>query len=339
MSKSTQIDYLIVDPDIPNQRFCCISFVEPTDMRIIAKKETFMATHFITQFLEEYETAKEFSSNPDNILTDEIKDKMDLSYNSISKQYKDYRKTSFTDLSNDFDKRHNPKDALTISGVKIRGSYRSLEDAQDRANEMREYEPAVHVFVAQVGYWLPYDPENMEDIKAEFREQALNEIYGKKQEALKKAEKEFGDRKQNLMDTSIKENEEKKKKNAVERQEAMEATETLRIMRENESHNQKKLTLEKDSATVNESSEPIVQPIEDLVIIDTPEEQFLDNSISEISESIIINTETGEEKSLTSSPQFTKEEAEEENTKPKMAQKVGNRRIRNQRRNKKRQRY
>lgn len=84
----SKVDYLIEDPDIPTQRFCCVSFIEPRDMRLVAKKETFMATHFMTQFLQEYEIAKEFSSNPNNPVTPEIQEKLDFSFENIQKQYK-----------------------------------------------------------------------------------------------------------------------------------------------------------------------------------------------------------------------------------------------------------
>jgi len=219
-------DYLIEDPDIPSQRFCCMSFIEPRDMKLLAKKETFMATNFLAKFLEEYEIAKEFSTNPNNQLTEEIKQKMNITFENIQDQYKSYRKTTFTQLTDTFDKKFNPKEGNTVSGIKVRGSYRSLEEAQDRANEMREYEPAAHVFVAQVGYWVPYDPENMEDVKANFREQQLNEIYGKRQQSLEKAKVDFGDRTQTLKDKTQEENKEQKQINAIEAMKAMTQTQS-----------------------------------------------------------------------------------------------------------------
>ena len=253
--ENQKVDYLREDPDIPNQRFVCLSFIEPRDRNVVKQKEVFMASKFIKAFIEEYEVAKEFSQNPNNTITDEIKEKLDLSYENINKVYTGYRKTHFTSLTEEFDKEHNPREAMTVSGVKIRGSYRNLEEAQERAQQMREYEPASDCFVAQVGYWLPYDPENMEDIKAEFREQALNEIYGKKQEALEKAKADFDARKQKMIDENIKENEKKKELNAREAMESM----TNAV-----SHEEKKedlVILDNDGEEVSEEVKAGLKPV------------------------------------------------------------------------------
>jgi hypothetical protein len=34
-----KVDYLKEDPDIPNQRFCCLSFIEPRDQKLMTQKE------------------------------------------------------------------------------------------------------------------------------------------------------------------------------------------------------------------------------------------------------------------------------------------------------------
>ena len=249
-----KIDYLKEDEDIPNQRFCCLSFIEPRDMKIQTEKEVFMTSKFIKAFVEEYQNAKEFASNPNNVVNEEIKKKMDLSIENILETYKGYRKTHFTAMSEDFDKNHNPKEAVTVSGVKVRGSYRTLEEAQERAQKMREFEPAVNCFVAQVGYWLPYDPENMEDVKANFREEQLNEIYGKKQEALEKAKVDFEERKRTLMEKNLQEQEEKKK---------LGASDTMSLMMNEESHEEKKQASELvilDEEKKQEESAPKSKP-------------------------------------------------------------------------------
>lgn len=232
-----KIDYLKEDPDINNQRFCCLSFIEPRDSKVVTNKEIFMASKFIKAFIEEYDIAKEFASNPNNVVTDEIKQKMNLSFDNIFDTYKGYRKTHFTNMSKDFDKNYNPKEAVTVSGVKVRGSYRTYEEAEARAQEMRDFEPAVNCFVAQVGYWLPYDPENMEDVDAKFREEQLNDIYGQRQEALEEAKKDFEERKNMLMEKNKKEQEEKKKLNAEE---------AMKALTENQSHQEKKEQVIKD---------------------------------------------------------------------------------------------
>lgn len=248
MSNKQKIDYLKEDPDIFNQRFCCLSFIEPRDQKIATKKEIFMASKFLHNFIQEYETAKEFSENKNNVINDDIVKKMDLSESNIMESYNNYRKFNFTSMSNEFDNNHNPTEAVNISGIKVRGSYRTYEEAQERANEMREYEPAVNVLVGQVGYWLPYDPENMEDIQANFREEQLNEIYGKRQDNLKKAKQEFKERE--LEKKAAIEKEEQRKKAAIEKEKLeLKASQTMKTIIDDTSHQEKK---------------------EDIIIIDPP---------------------------------------------------------------------
>lgn len=235
-----KVDYLKEDPDIPNQRFCCLSFIEPRDQKVMTQKEVFMASKFITHFLNEYETAKEYTSNSNNTVTEEIQKKLDLSEDNVTEAYKGFRKSFFTKISEEFDKKHNPREAITVSGVKVRGSYRTSEEAETRAQEMRNYEPAVNCFVAQVGYWLPYDPENMEDIKANFREEQLNEIYGKRQEALESARADFEKRKQDM----IEKNKNEQIVKEIELDEQTEA-EVMETMTTSEPHHKRKEKKEK----------------------------------------------------------------------------------------------
>ena len=236
-NNNQKIDYLREDEDIPTQRFGCISFIEPRDLKVVTNKEVFLASKFIKAFIEEYEIAKEFASNSNNTITDDIKKKMDLSFENIFDTYKGYRKTHFTKMSEDFDKNHNPKEAITVSGVKVRGSYRTYEEAEAKAQLLRDYEPAVNVFVCAIGKWLPYDPENMEDVDAKFREEQLNDIYGKRQEALELAKKDFDERKKALVEKNKEEQEKKKKLNAEE---------AMKTMTEDQSHQEKKEQVIKD---------------------------------------------------------------------------------------------
>ena len=102
MDKTQTIDYLKEDEDLPTQRFCCLSFIEPRDSKVMTEKEIFLASRFMKGFIEEYDTAKEFASNPNNTVTEQIKKKMDLSFENIFETYKGYRKTHFTSLSKEF---------------------------------------------------------------------------------------------------------------------------------------------------------------------------------------------------------------------------------------------
>ena len=46
-----------------------------------------------------------------------------------------------------------------IRGLKIRGVYDTYEDATKEAKELRDMDKHFHVFVGEVGKWLPWDPK------------------------------------------------------------------------------------------------------------------------------------------------------------------------------------
>lgn len=70
----------------------------------------------------------------------------------------------------------------TVRGLKVRGSYGTHKEAAARAKKLQKDDPLHHVFVGQVGYWLPWDP-NPNDIEdQQYAEKELNELMMKHKE-------------------------------------------------------------------------------------------------------------------------------------------------------------
>jgi len=64
----------------------------------------------------------------------------------------------------------------TVRGLKIRGSYDTFEEASHRAKSLQKLDPSFNVFVAQVGFWLPWDPAATDVSKQEYAEDQLNTL-------------------------------------------------------------------------------------------------------------------------------------------------------------------
>jgi hypothetical protein len=64
----------------------------------------------------------------------------------------------------------------TVRGLKIRGSYDTFEEASHRAKSLQKLDPSFNVFVAQVGFWLPWDPAAADVSKQEYAEDQLNTL-------------------------------------------------------------------------------------------------------------------------------------------------------------------
>jgi hypothetical protein len=89
-------------------------------------------------------------------------------------------------------------------GIKIRGVYDTMEEAQKRCQQIRGFDPHFNVFVGEVGKWLPWDDDADKAEDAVYAETKLNAIMkGYKEQQIKAKEyNEF--RKQAEIEKAIK---------------------------------------------------------------------------------------------------------------------------------------
>lgn len=165
-------DYLNVDIPIPGQNYVCLSFVSPE--KIIKQKIDYYYENFINDILSENKT-NEMEKNNIKTILEEIRDG-----GSISEKYEDYLFKNESRLEKDYNKRVDFQ--TNTRGIKIRGVYESNRQAMMRAEQLRKSDPTFNVFVGQVGYWLPFDPDpdNIKD--SEFMNDNLNKLMKKKKE-------------------------------------------------------------------------------------------------------------------------------------------------------------
>lgn len=93
----------------------------------------------------------------------------------------------------------------SLRGLKIRGVYGTRAEADKRAEELQKKDADFHVFVGEMGKWLPWDPEP-NDVKDQvYLEKELNDLmkgYNENQEKSKKMQQE---RKEDMIKQSAKE--------------------------------------------------------------------------------------------------------------------------------------
>jgi flagellar biosynthesis GTPase FlhF len=70
----------------------------------------------------------------------------------------------------------------SIRGLKVRGVYESKREAEVRAKVLQKRDPNFHVYVGQVGYWLPWDPNPDNIAEQEYANDQLNTLMKKYQE-------------------------------------------------------------------------------------------------------------------------------------------------------------
>jgi len=146
-------DYLENDQTIPGQNFVCLSFVSPES--VIEKKEIFYMNEFFKK------TCEEMGMNKNDTL-------------NYLKKYEDFKFGNKDTLDKLFSEK---SDFVTsVRGLKVRGAYDTLKEAQVRAKVLQRRDPNFHVYVGQMGFWLPWEPEPHKIQNEEYLESQLNEL-------------------------------------------------------------------------------------------------------------------------------------------------------------------
>lgn len=156
MSKEVKEDFLEVDQEIPGQKYVCLSFVSPEE--VLKNKEVYLVHHFLKSMAEKYDLKEED-------LMDKYKDFLFANQEKLEEKFYE---------ENDF--------RTTVRGLKVRGVYDTLREAQVRSKVLQRKDPAFNVYVGQVGYWLPWDPNPLKIDNQEYAEQQLNELVKKYKE-------------------------------------------------------------------------------------------------------------------------------------------------------------
>jgi len=174
-------DFLEVDQKIPGQNYACISFISPEN--VINQKNTFMMSHFLTYMLGnsvEDEDQERIRQSIISSAKDMFKKDDNLSYKSTQSLYDTWIYTREEKLNEQFNESLDFK--TSTRGVKVRGVYDTLREAQVRAKILQKRDKNFNVFVGQVGYWLPWDPAADSVQEEEYQEGQLNELMCKYKE-------------------------------------------------------------------------------------------------------------------------------------------------------------
>ena len=192
MATEEEIDFLEVDRPIPGQNYVCLSFISPE--KILANKNLYILYKF------------HMSMNEGCDLTfDNFKEK----YDDFGEQNEDVIQKEF-DLICDFQ--------TNVRSVKIRGIYDSQREANVRAQVLQKMDNSFHVYVAQVGYWLPWDPNPNKIEDQEYLNNDLNRLNKEYNKNQTKKDMFYEEQKREKKMSAIRDSEEKKKKNLEEKE-------------------------------------------------------------------------------------------------------------------------
>jgi hypothetical protein len=193
-------DFLEVDPKIPGQNYVCLSFVSPD--KLIKQKEIYFAQKFLEYIINDQDMMVQ--KIRENMLNSEIK----INYENVNQLYDDWKYSRTEELETDFFEICDYK--TTMRGIKVRGTYDTYKEAKIRAEVLRRKDPSFNVFVGQVGYWLPWDPDSHTVQEQEYQEGQLNDLVKKYKENLNNRDIHYDQVKNEKIEKARKEIEAKK---------------------------------------------------------------------------------------------------------------------------------
>ena len=201
-------DYLEEDKPIPGQKYVCLSFISPD--KVLGTKLEFQMYNFLKH------------SNPDYSKT----------YEAFREEFKYYLEENEEKLQESFDETVDYQ--TNVRGVKVRGVYDNLRAANIRAKVLQKLDRSFHVYVGQVGYWLPWDPtaNNVED--QEYAEPELNRLVKEYKQNETKKDLFYEEQKREKQKAALEESMKLKKKQEEEKQRelAENAEENKRLLEE-----------------------------------------------------------------------------------------------------------
>lgn len=191
-------DYLDEDPTIRGQSYVCLSFLSPEDA--IRSKSAYALSRFAEKFASEAREAvagitarlSEDDARTVNNLVDRYKFLFDGG--ELATEFDAYCKSNAAEIDTEYAKENDYQ--TCIRGIKVRGSYDSLEEAQARAERLRKMDPNFHVYVGAVGCWCPWSPDPNEIQNAEYSETQLNTLMKKYKENVEERDEMYVKRKQ-----------------------------------------------------------------------------------------------------------------------------------------------
>jgi len=201
-------DCLSEDRPIAGQKFACMSFIDPIDILKVKKVfyfERFLKTWEFNKSIEVFVQFLGFAAFKYKLSIDDVmadfhefvkSEKVELMKADVEGDYKSFVEHNYKVLDEEFSILH--KFQTHTAGVKVRGVYSTIEEAQLRGKTLRDIDVAHSVHVCPVGVWAPIAPKSYEIGEVEHLIPELNELMHEKEKSDANSKAEFDKR---ILDT------------------------------------------------------------------------------------------------------------------------------------------
>jgi hypothetical protein len=216
--KVVREDFLDEDPEIPSQKYVLLSFISPEN--VLKNKDQFFFKNFLKSYEVQWKTKKfeEFLAGQImrlNTAIDAVSEKVNSAGNAdlatelsesrikvdefighfqkyvkqntseiqdtqIEEEYKNFLFNYEKKLEEEFHSANQFR--TTVRGLKIRGSYSTIEEAKAKAKKLQKVDDVHNIALGEVGKWLPWDPSSDQFSSQEYAEDQLNQLMQKYKE-------------------------------------------------------------------------------------------------------------------------------------------------------------
>jgi hypothetical protein len=213
------VDVLDEDPVVAGQKFVCMSFLSPE--KLLKAREHFMFEQYLKTFSLRKSVeqmggflafvaykhgldAKKLNDSFEEYLQEE---KSSLASLDVTDDYATFTEHHDERLAREFDEAHDFQ--TSVRSLKIRGSFGSQTEAENRAQALRRRDPNHNILVGSVGVWMPWDPEAYKTGRVEYLEGLQNRLMQEKQKSEVAAKEHFDQRVLDAKRDAIEENKER----------------------------------------------------------------------------------------------------------------------------------
>jgi hypothetical protein len=213
----SECDYLEEDAEIRGQKFCCLSFLSPE--KVLDDKEVFRFTKFTENFCKEvnemfYNLKEKYPDDADGFQA--IADRYRFLFNKkhMQDEYKYFMDEKSEEIDKEFSETVDFK--TNVRGIKVRGSYDSMREAQIRSEVLKRKDKTHNIFIAQVGCWCPWDPCADQIDDQHYGEDQLNTLMKKYRENQAHKDEVFDERKDEMIEAQKEKNKKTQEQNQLE---------------------------------------------------------------------------------------------------------------------------
>ena len=212
-----ECDYLEEDAEIRGQRYVCLSFLSPE--KILDDKRVFTFNKFTEQFCKD---VNELFGNmkikyPDDADTFQtVADRYRFLFNKrhMQEEYKYFMDEKSEELDREFSETVDYQ--TNVRGIKVRGCYDSMREAQIRSEVLKRKDKKHNIFIAQVGCWCPWDPCADQIDDQHYGEDQLNTLMQKYKENQAHKDEVFDERKEEMLEAQKERNQKVAEQNLLE---------------------------------------------------------------------------------------------------------------------------